>query len=118
MLSPTVREVAILAIASRTQCAYEKYAHFVMAGIRGITHEQVQELISGIFPESLGQDEKVAWEVANALGQPGPLNQEIWDMGIQTIGKDSMVSLIHVIGFYHYISVLLNGFDVKVPELS
>lgn len=113
-----MREVAILAVASRTQCAYEKYAHLVMAEIRGITPEQSQDLISGKFPESLGKDEKVAWEVANALGRPGPLNQEIWEMGIQIVGKDSMVSLIHVIGFYQYISVLLNGFDVKVPELS
>lgn len=117
-LPPTVREVAILAVASRTQCAYEKYAHLVMAEIRGITHEQSQDLISGKFPESLGKGEKLAWEVANALGQPGPLNQEIWDLGVQTIGKDGMMALIHVIGFYQYISVLLNGFDVKVPDLS
>lgn len=88
-----------------------------MAGIIGITHEQSQNLINGKFPESLGSGEKVAWEVANALGQPGPLSQEIWDMGIQAIGKDGMVSLIHVIGFYQYVSVLLNGFDVKVPKL-
>jgi hypothetical protein len=89
-----------------------------MAEIRGITHEQSQDLISGRFPESLGRDEKLAWDVANALGQPGPLSQEIWDLGLQRIGKDGMMSLIHVIGFYQYISVLLNGFDVKVPELS
>lgn len=117
-LSPTVREVAILTVASRTQCAYEKYAHLVMAEIRGITHEQSQDLISGKFPELLGKGEKLAWEVANALGQPGPLSQEIWDFGIQTIGKDGMMSLIHVIGFYQYISVLLNGFDVKVPDMT
>lgn len=113
-----MREVAILAVASRTQCAYEKYAHLVMAEIRGITHEESQDLITGKFPESLGKDERLAWEVANALGHPGPLSQEIWDLGLQRIGKDGMMSLIHVIGFYQYISVLLNGFDVKVPDLG
>jgi AhpD family alkylhydroperoxidase len=115
-LSPTVREVAILTVASRAQCAYELYAHLVMAEIRGITEEQSQDLISGKFPESLGRDEKVAWEVANALGNPGPLEQRIWDMGMQTIGKEGMAALVHVVGFYQYISVILNGFDVKVPE--
>jgi 4-carboxymuconolactone decarboxylase len=89
-----------------------------MAEIRGITQEQSQDLTNGKFPESLGKDEKVAWEVANALAQPGPLSSKLWDMGLQTIGKDSMASLIHVIGFYQYISVLLNGFDVKIPQLS
>lgn len=115
-LSPTLREVAILVVASRAQCVYEMYAHLVMAGIRGITQEQSQDLISGKFPESLGRGERVAWEVANALGKPGPLEKGVWDMGIQTIGKESMVTLVHVVGFYQYISVILNGFDVKVPE--
>ncbi|KAL6835541.1 AhpD-like protein [Trichoderma camerunense] len=112
----TVREVAILVVASRAKCAYELYAHTVMAEIRGISKEQVEDLINGKFPESLGEEEKVAWDVANAMGKPGPLVQSLWDSGVKRIGRDNMMSLIHVIGFYQYISIILNGFDVQVPQ--
>ena len=113
-----MREVAILVVATRTQCAYEIYAHMVMAEISGISEEQRQDLMNGKCPESLGKDVKIVWEVANALGEPGPLDHATWEKGQEVIGRESMISLVHVVGFYQYVSIILNGFDVKVPNVS
>jgi 4-carboxymuconolactone decarboxylase len=105
-------------VAARTQCAYEIYAHLVIAEISGITYEQKHDLMNGKCPESLGPDEKMVWEIANALGNPGPLDRGIWGKGLETIGRESMMSVVHVVGFYQYVSTILNGFDVKVPDAS
>lgn len=113
-----MREVAILVVAARTQCAYEIYAHLVMAEISGITYEQKHDLMNGKCPESLGPDENMVREIANALGNPGPLDRGIWGKGLETIGRESMMSVVHVVGFYQYVSTILNGFDVKVPDAS
>ena len=34
----------------------------------------------------------------------------------QILGKDNTIALIHYIGFYSYVAVLLNGFDASIPE--
>ncbi|KAJ2973764.1 hypothetical protein NQ176_g6422 [Zarea fungicola] len=114
-LTPKIREVAILVVAAQTHCDYEAYAHNVLAELRGITETERLEIAQGNCPDSLGNEEKLAWEVATGLGKPGPLDKGLWDRGIDEVGEESMVSIVHIVGFYHYVSIILNGFDVKVP---
>ena len=110
------REVAIAVAGSRSHAAYEQYAHQIIATQRaGITADELREIHTGRCPDSLTDEGKAAFELATALGRPGVLDQAVYDRVIGVLGKDGVAAVVHFTGFYSYVGVLLNGFDVKVP---
>lgn len=111
------REVAIAVAGSRSQAAYEQYAHHIIATQRaGITEAQLHEIHAGTCPSTLTDEGKVVFELATALGKPGVLDQAIYDKAVEVLGKDGAAAAVHYTGFYSYIGVILNGFDAKVPD--
>jgi hypothetical protein len=110
------REVAIAVAGSRSHAAYENYAHRIIATQRaGISEEELQEIHAGRCPDTLTAEGKAAFELATALGTPGPLPREVYDRAVGVLGKDGAAAVVHYTGFYSYVGVLLNGFDVQVP---
>lgn len=115
-MKPKWREIAILVVASRTKAAYEAYAHAILAEEAGVTKDQQSDIQNGQCPNSFADDEKIVWEVAMGLGKVGPLDQAIWEKGLKVIGKEGMMGVIFTVGYYHNVSTVLNGFDVKVAD--
>lgn len=115
-LSLYSREVAIAVVGSRSQAAYEQYAHRIIATQRaGITAAELHEIHAGRCPDTLTNEGKAAFELATALGSPGALDQAVYDRAVGVLGKDGAAAVVHYTGFYSYVGVLLNGFDVQVP---
>ena len=110
------REVAIAVAGSRSKAAYEHYAHEIIATQRaGLTAAELRDIHAGRCPDTLTDEGKAAFELATALGRPGVLDQTIYDRAIGVLGKDGVAAVVHFTGFYSYVGVLLNGFDVQVP---
>ena len=111
------REVAIAVAGSRSQAAYEQYAHHIIATQRaGITEAELHEIQAGRCPSTLTSEGKAVFELATALGKSGVLDQAVYDKAVDVLGRDGAAAAIHYTGFYSYVGVLLNGFDAKVPE--
>jgi 4-carboxymuconolactone decarboxylase len=114
--STYAREVAIAVVGAKSQAAYENYAHRIIGVHEGLSPEEMQMLNAGKCPETLTEEGKVAFEVASRLVDgPGPLATESWDRALRTFGKDGAAALVHYVGFYRYVSTVLNGFDAQVP---
>ena len=110
------REIVIAVAGSRSRAAYEHYAHEIIATQRaGISAAELHEIHAGRCPDTLTDEGKAAFEMATALGKPGVLDQAIYDRVVAVLGKDGAAAVIHYTGFYSYVGVLLNGFDVQVP---
>lgn len=110
------REVVIAVAGSRSQAAYEQYAHRIIATQRaGITAAELNDIHAWKCPDTLTDEGKAAFELAMALGKPGVLDQVVYERAIGVLGKDGVAAVIHYTGFYSYVGVLLNGFDVQVP---
>lgn len=110
------REVVIAVAGSRSQAAYENYAHHIIATKRaGITEAELHEIHAGRCPDTLTEEGKAAFHLARALGKPEVLDQAAYDRAIAVLGKDGTAAVIHYTGFYSYVGILLNAFDVKVP---
>jgi 4-carboxymuconolactone decarboxylase len=119
-LPPKAREVAILTTGSLFQAPYELYAHNAVAESTGLTLAQRQAVSSGKKPEGgdkLGEEEEVAFEFAITLGQgKGQLGDELWARGVELLGKEGCLALIHYVGFYAYTCIFLNGTGMPVPK--
>ena len=118
VLPKPVREVAILVTGAHFHAGYELYAHVLLAEARGLSDEKIATIVAGQRPVDLTREEAVAYDTASALVAGSPLPDLLYRQAVQTFGKEGTAELINLVGFYCLISVILNGFDVPVPETA
>lgn len=118
--SPTlpraVREVAILVTGAHFRSGYELYAHVLVAEARGLPDEKIATIVAGQRPVDLTREEAVTYDVASALVSGSVLPELVYRQAVQTFGEQATAELIYLVGLYSLVSVILNGFDVPVPE--
>lgn len=117
-IPPDAREVAILTTGAHFKAGYETYSHIPQAvHLAGLSQQQAEELAVGKKPQGLSAEGNATYDMANYLvNTPGPLPQAIWDQAVKVLGKETVVGLLHYIGFYAYVSIGLNAVDAAVPE--
>ncbi|MEI9401813.1 carboxymuconolactone decarboxylase family protein [Mesorhizobium argentiipisi] len=118
--SPTlpkpVREVAILVTGVHFHSAYELYAHVLVAEANGLAEETIATIAAGQRPVDLTRQQAAAYDVASALVSGRLLPDLVYRHAVKTFGADGAAELIYLTGLYSLVSVILNGFEVPVPE--
>ena len=115
-LPKPVREVAILVTGARYKAAYELYAHVRVADLVGLTDEKIATISAGQRPADLTKEEAVAYDVAASLNSGATLPEPTYNEAVKTFGEEATAELIYLVSVYASVSVILNGFDVPVPE--
>lgn len=115
-LPSTVREVAILTVGGHFHARYELYAHTRVGEAAGLTQATVATLAAGERPTTLSAEEAVAHDVAAALCRPGSLPEATYRAAVAAFGEDGTAELVHLVGAYALISMVLNAYDVPVPD--
>jgi alkylhydroperoxidase family enzyme len=118
--SPTlprpVREVAILVTGAHFHSAYELYAHVLVAEARGLPDDTIATIVAGQRPQELSREEAMAYDVASALVRGSTLPELLYRQSVLVFGEEGNAELINLVGLYCLVSVILNGFDVPVPD--
>lgn len=118
-LSPKAREIAILTTGSTYKAGYELYAHRIIGLRCGLSESQINEIKQGRMPSHLDEQEAVSYQVAYELTRkPGPLSAALWEKTEKLLGLNGAKALVNLVGFYSYVSIFLNGFDVAVPDVK
>ena len=115
-LPKPVREVAILVTGAHFHSAYELYAHVLVAEARGLPDATIATIVAGQRPTDLSREEAVAYDVASALVRGSTLPELLYRQSVLTFGEEATAELIYLVGLYCLVSVILNGFDVPVPD--
>ncbi|HTA39046.1 MAG TPA: hypothetical protein VK760_08225 [Candidatus Acidoferrales bacterium] len=111
-----VREVAILVTGAKFRSAYQIYAHVIIAENRGLSDDKISTIIVGERPPDLTREESIAYDVASALVGGHVLPELTYRQAVGAFGEEGATELIYLVGFYCFVSVTLNGFDVPVPN--
>lgn len=114
-LDKRVREVAILTVGAVFGARYELYAHEITAADVGLSASQIATLAAGGRPV-LSDAEAAAHDVARALASGRILSASTYTHAIELLGRDGVGELVFLVSGYCMIAVLLNAFDVPVPE--
>lgn len=86
--------------------------------LSGFSKSELDDIEKGVCPADFDEEKKVVFACATELvGRPGPLSQETWQRTVDVIGVQGTTAVVHYVGFYKYVSTILNGFDAQVPEL-
>ena len=115
-LPKPAHEVAILVTGARLNSRYELYSHERVAGKAGLSESKIATITAGQRPSDLDEAEGVAYDVAAVLSGGGQLHDTTYKAALNAFGSDGTAELFYLIGCYCMISVLLNGYDVPVPE--
>ncbi|MGI4853692.1 MAG: carboxymuconolactone decarboxylase family protein [Janthinobacterium lividum] len=115
-LPKTAHEVAILVTGARLNSRYELYSHERVAKLAGLSESKIATITAGQRPADLSAEEGIAYDVAACLSNGGQLHDTTYKAATDAFGKDGTAELFYLIGCYCMISVLLNAYDVPLPE--
>ncbi len=115
-LPKPAHEVAILVTGARMHSRYELYSHERVAAGAGLNAAKIATIASGQRPADLTAEEGIAYDVAAVLSAGGQLGDTAYKAAVAAFGEAGTAELFYLVGCYCMISVLLNGYDVPVPE--
>ena len=114
-LPKSVLQIAVLVTGTRLRARYQIYGHEHLAESSGVPKAKIATIVAGDRPTDLSRDEAVAYDVAAALNRGGPLAETIYQAGVDAFGKQGMAEIIYLVGCFHLVGIILNGYDVPVP---
>ena len=112
----TAREVAILVVGAHFNAPYEIYAHAAIGESLGMSRERLSTLCAGARPSDLDPAERAAFDAATALVKGGVLPEPCYRNAVEVLGQHAANQLFYLISLYCAVSVLLNAYNIPVPE--
>lgn len=116
VLPRPVREIAILVVGAHYKAPYELYAHTAVAKQLDMDAGRLSTLCSGHRPADLDAVEGIAYDVTSALMCGGVLPELCYRRAVELLGQRGLNELVYLVGLYGCVAVMLNAYDVPVPE--
>ncbi|MFI5316512.1 MAG: carboxymuconolactone decarboxylase family protein, partial [Myxococcota bacterium] len=111
-------ELAILVTGRAWRSNVEWVAHTRYALEFGVTQATIDEIFKERRPEGAPEDERLVYDVTRALHATRDLPPELYQQAVARFGEQGLVELIGAIGFYTFVSMTLNAFDVRFPGVE
>lgn len=111
-LSPRLSELAILVTARVWDATFEWQSHEPPAVAAGLAEEIINALRNDEEPIFENRDEEVVYKVARHLNLDRKISAALYNEAEGLLGKDGLVDLIGVLGYYSLISMTIKAFDV------
>jgi len=118
-----LNEMAIIITARHWTAQYEWSAHRTAAAQAGLNESIIQAIAAGKRPGSMDADETIIYNFATELLNTKQVSDPVFKPVKDKFGERGVVDLIGVMGYYQFVSMLLNvdryplGEGVK-PELQ
>lgn len=115
-LPATVREIAILVVGARFNARYELYSHEKMAEATDLVAAQISAIVAGQRPSDLSDAQSAAYDFAAASVATGSVPNATYNRAVHHFSEDGVGELAFLVGGYALICILLNAFDMPVPD--
>lgn len=111
-LPPRLSELAILVTARQWSAEYEWQAHKAHALSAGLGEDVVNAIRDRTPPNFAAEDEAAVYAYATALIYDRRVPQDVFDRAAAAIGREGVVDLTGVLGYYALISMTITAFEV------
>src|ERR1700730_17161401 len=116
MVPTKLNEFAILITARALSVQYEWAAHHKNALQAGLSPAIIDAVAVGKRPPSMQPDEEIIYNFASELVNTKQVSDTTFRAAINKFGERTVVDLVGVIGYYHFVSMLLNVDRYPLPE--
>ncbi len=115
-LPAELSELAILVTARYWMSEYEWHAHKREALHAGITPDIIDAIETDATPRFADAKSACVFALVNELYVSRSLSAESYERGIAELGQDGMIDLVAIAGYYSFVAMTLNVFDIGVPD--
>lgn len=109
-------ELAIIVTGRHWRSNVEWVAHARMAKEQGVSDEVIQAVFDQRMPDDAPDDERLTIEVCRALHETQDLPLPLYQRAVGAWGEEGLMDLIQTIGFYTFVSMTLNAFNIPTGE--
>ncbi len=110
------RELVILATAREME-AHFAWARHEARGLQVGTRKEAIEVVRNKGElEGLVPRERLLVEIVQSLLRVRSLSDELYNRGITELGSQQLMETITLTGHYSLIGLVINGFDVRLPD--
>jgi 4-carboxymuconolactone decarboxylase len=113
--SPRLTEIAILVTARYWTAQFEWQAHARLARQAGLAEEVIAAIAERRTPVFTDPDEQLVYDFCSTFYRNHGVDAGLFEKVKQRFGERGLVDLTGLIGYYSFVSVTLNVFEVPVP---
>ena len=114
-LTDRARELAILQVAAKWDCAFERYAHEAVGRRVGLAQHEILAVRDGTPLELDDPFERSAAAFVAALLDGGNIGTDFYEDCRAALGDCALFELTTLVGYYATLALQLRVFDVSVP---
>lgn len=111
-LPPRLSELAILVTARLWQSEFEWQSHEPPARKAGLSDDVIGALANDEEPVFTEIDESIVYRFSRALNLERKVSDQLYAEAEQVLGRETLVDLVGVLGYYSLISMTINAFEV------
>jgi 4-carboxymuconolactone decarboxylase len=115
-LPAELSELAILVTARLWQADFEWHSHVDPARLAGIPDAVIEAVRRGAEPALEDARSRAVYTVARELHETRALSDETYARAEAALGRQGLVDLVGILGYYTLISMTLKAFEVSTPD--
>ncbi len=115
-LQPRLSEIAVLTLARIWNSELPWHAHKADALKAGVEAGVIEAIRLGAVPDMKDAAGRSAYAVTAEICTTRHVSQETYETALAAIGKDGLVDLIGLIGYYTLVAMTVNTFELPLPE--
>ena len=115
-LPKRLSEFAILAIGRIWKAQFEFHVHAKMAEEAGVRPETIRDLRAGRVPSKAPKDERALYDFINELHRNRRVSNRTYARVQKLLGDGGVVELLAIMGSYTLTCMVLDTFQVPLPE--
>jgi 4-carboxymuconolactone decarboxylase len=114
-LPPRLSELAILMTARHWTAQFEWYHHEVFARKAGLDPDIIAAIADRRIPSFANADEQAVHDFCSVFYRTHSVDDTTYAKAVAQLGEKGVVELVAIMGYYAFISMTLNVFEVPVP---
>jgi 4-carboxymuconolactone decarboxylase len=115
-LEPRVSEFAILCTARLWRAQYEWHAHAPLAEKAGVKPDVIADIRAGRAPKKAAKDERAIFDLVQELYRRRRVGDRTFKRVQGFLGDKATIELVAILGYYVGVSMILNVFNVPLPD--
>jgi 4-carboxymuconolactone decarboxylase len=115
-LEPRLSEFAILCTARQWRAQYEWHAHAAIAEKAGVVPETIRDIKAGRAPRKAKKDERAIYDFVQELYKTRRVSERTYRRVHAFLGDARLVELVGILGYYGLVAMMLDVFNVALPE--
>ncbi len=116
VLPGKLRELAILVVARFWSAQFEWHAHARIARDEGLDDVVMAAIAEGAAPALATPAENAVYAFCRELHETHEVGAATYAVAVEWLGQEAVIELTVLSGYYTTISMILNTFEVPLPE--